>query len=244
MESVQKERSNQRGKIFSNFISKDALDVNLAGISDFLPWLDRVLVIIDKVGDEVDQNVLLNQIRRSIKNHDDSSSIKSMTSLNQVIGYIKAKYLIDPRLDLLSLSHLKELRSPQTLDQSLKNISLILPRLKLLQQYNLLPKLSKGILYGLELRSFSQLRLQLYNNSKSLTLDEDKRNDIQSNILASNDNSVITDIREMKNKTINEGNSLDEIVKHFEFFIKSWIKRQCSYNVWWLIVKSIQHLKN
>ena len=89
--------------------------------------------------------------------------------------------MIDPRLGPLSLSHLKELRPPQTLDQSLKNISLILHRLKLLQQYNLLPKLSKGILYGLELRSFSQLRLQLYNNSKSLTLDEDKRNDIQSN---------------------------------------------------------------
>ena len=88
MESVQKERSNQRGKIFSNFISRDRLDVNLAGISDFLPWLDKVLVIMDKVCDEVDQNMLLNQIRRSIKNHDDSSSIKSMTSLNQVIGYI------------------------------------------------------------------------------------------------------------------------------------------------------------
>ena len=122
MESEQKERSNQRGKIFSNFISRDALDANLAGISDFLPWLNRVLVIMDKVGSEAVQNVLLNQIRRSIKNHDDSSSIKSMTSLNQVIGYIKAKYLIDPRLGPLSLSPLKELRPPQTLDQSLKNI--------------------------------------------------------------------------------------------------------------------------
>ena len=98
------------------------------------------------------------------------------------------------------MSHFKELRPPKTLDQSLKIISLILPRLKLLQQYNLLPKLNKGILYGLELRSFSQLKLQVYNNDKSLTLDADKRNDFQSCILASNDDSNITEIWEMKNK--------------------------------------------
>ena len=35
MESVQKERSNQRGKIFSNFIARDAHDVSLYSISDF-----------------------------------------------------------------------------------------------------------------------------------------------------------------------------------------------------------------
>ena len=58
MESVQKEKSNQRSKIFNNFISRDALDVDLVTISDFLPWLDRVLVIMDKVGSEADQNVL------------------------------------------------------------------------------------------------------------------------------------------------------------------------------------------
>ena len=62
MESIQKEKSNQRGKIFNNFISKDALDVDLVTIADFLPWLDRVLVILDKVGSEADQNVVLNQI--------------------------------------------------------------------------------------------------------------------------------------------------------------------------------------
>ena len=81
-----------------------------------------------------------------------------------------------------------------------------------------------SILYGLELQSFSQLRLQLYNSSKSLALDEEKRNDFQANILASNDDNVLTDIREMRNKIINEGNSIDEVVKHFEFFIKFLIQ--------------------
>ena len=74
MESIQKEKSNQRGKIFNNFISKDALDVDLVTIADFLPWLDRVLVILDKVGSEADQNVVLNQIRKSLKNQQDSIS--------------------------------------------------------------------------------------------------------------------------------------------------------------------------
>ena len=127
MESIQKEKSNQRGKIFNNFISKDALDVDLVTIANFLPWLDCVLVILDKVGSEADQNVVLNQIRRSLKNQQDSLSTKNMTSLNQVIGYLKARYLIDPRLGPLSLTPLRELRPPQTIDQSLKNISVILP---------------------------------------------------------------------------------------------------------------------
>jgi len=122
------------------------------------------------------------------------------------------------------MTSLKELRPPQTLDQSLKNISVILPRLKLLQQYNLLPKLGKSILNGLEYRSFSQLRHQLYNNSKSLALDEEKRIDFQANILASNDNNVLADIREMRDKIINEGNNLDEVITHFEFFIKFLIQ--------------------
>ena len=101
----------------------------------------------------------------------------------------------------------------------LKNISIILPRLKLLQTYNLLPKLHKGILNTLELKSFSPLRLQLYNNDKSLTLDTGRRKDFQSCILASNDDSIITEIREMKTKIISEGCNLDKIVRHFEF---SW----------------------
>ena len=63
MESLQKEKSNQRSKIFNNFISREALDVDLVTIADFLLWLDPVLVILDKVVTEADQNMVLNQIR-------------------------------------------------------------------------------------------------------------------------------------------------------------------------------------
>ena len=35
-----KEKANQRGKIFSNYISKDALIINLSSIESFLPWLN------------------------------------------------------------------------------------------------------------------------------------------------------------------------------------------------------------
>ena len=81
---------------------------------------------------------------------------------------------------------------------------------------------------GLEYRSFTQLRLQLYNNSKSLALDGDRRRDFQANILATNDNNILADIKDMRDKTINDGNNLDEIITYFEYFINFLIQETTS----------------
>ena len=91
-----------------------------------------------------------------------------MSGLNQVVTYLKAKYQLHPQLAAFSLTQFRDLRIPlDSIDVSIKNISLILPRLKLLQEYNLLWKLHRGILGNLESKSFISIRLQIYNQKKS-----------------------------------------------------------------------------
>ena len=212
MEAVLKEKASQRSKIFSNYISKDALSINLSNIESFLPWLNQVLKIMEKVGTEIDKDILLEQIRKRLKNQEDYQNTKDMTNLSQVIQFIRSKYMINPRLGQLSLMSLKSLKNPQSLEQSLKNIQQILPKLKLLRSFNLINKLRKGILTSLELRAFTPLRLSLYRNEKT-ELDEEKRNDLQNCLLDANDDNIITEIRGMKSKIISEGDSFEEIVQ-------------------------------
>ena len=174
-ESKDRELHNQRGKIYASFIRQDALDIPLTGIVAFLPWYDRLNKVLSKCGNTLDQSILLGQIKRSIKNPSDSTSIKSMTGLNQVVTYLKGKYKMDPKLAVLSLSNLKELKIPQdSIELSIKNISVVLPRLKLLEAYNLLGKLHRGVLSALEGKCFTCLRLQLYNCKKSKVLDAER----------------------------------------------------------------------
>ena len=97
-----KEKANQRGKIFSNYISKDALSINLSSIESFLPWLNQVLKIMGKVGSEIDKDILLEQIRKTLKNAEDYQNTKDMTNLSQVVQFIRSTYMINPRLGQLS----------------------------------------------------------------------------------------------------------------------------------------------
>ena len=85
-----------------------------------------------------------------------------MSGLNQVVKYLKGKYQMDPKLGILSLSHFKELKFLlESVQLSIKNISVVLPRLKLLQEYKLLGKLHRGVLGSLESKCFVNIRLQL-----------------------------------------------------------------------------------
>ena len=81
-----KEKANQRGKIFSNYIYKDALSINLSSIESFLPWLNQVLKIMDKVGSEIDKDILLEQIRKTLKNAEDYQNTKDMTNHSIRLG--------------------------------------------------------------------------------------------------------------------------------------------------------------
>ena len=81
MEAALKEKASQRSKIFSNHISKDALSINLSNIESFLPWLNQVLKIMEKVGSEIDKDILLEQIRKTLKNPEDYQNTKDMTNL-------------------------------------------------------------------------------------------------------------------------------------------------------------------
>ena len=77
-----------------------------------------------------------------------------MSGLNQVVTYLKSKYQLHPQLGALSLSQFRDLKSPlDNIEVSIKNISLILPRLKLLQEFNLLG--------NLESKSSISIRLQI-----------------------------------------------------------------------------------
>ena len=75
-ENKQKELASQRGKIYSNFIRNDALDVQLTGIETFLVWYNQLIKVMEKCGDSIDQSILLSQIKKSIKHPDDISNTK------------------------------------------------------------------------------------------------------------------------------------------------------------------------
>ena len=107
-----------------------------------------------------------------------------MTGLKQVVIFLKGKYQMNPKLAILTLSPLKDLRIPgESIEQSIRNISIVLTRLKLLESYNLLSKLHRGVLSSLEGKCFTNLRIQLYNNEKSEKLDADRREEFRENIL-------------------------------------------------------------
>ena len=117
---------------------------------------------MEKVGSKIDKYILLEQIRKTLKNLEDYQNTKDMTNLSQVVQFIRIKYMINTRLGQLSLLSLKSLQNPQSLERSPKNIQQIHPKLKLLHSFNLINKLHKGILTSLELRAFTPLMLSLY----------------------------------------------------------------------------------
>ena len=184
--------ANQRGKIYSNFIRTDVLEIQLTGVENFLVWYNQLLKVMEKCGSTIDQGILLAQIKRSIKHPDDITNTRSMSGLNQVVTYLKSKYQLHPQLAALSLSQFKDLKSPlDNIEVSIRNISLILPRLKILQDFNLLGKLHRGILGNLEGKAFISIRLQIYNQKKSKKLDAEKRARFKQNILACDEGSVV-----------------------------------------------------
>ena len=73
-------KQNERGKVYATFIRQDVLEVSLYSISDFLPWYDQLLSVMAKCGDSLDQNILLSQIKKSVKNIEDVNAIKNMTA--------------------------------------------------------------------------------------------------------------------------------------------------------------------
>ena len=132
-------------------------------------------------------------------NVDDINSIKTMTGLNHVVTFLKGEYQMNPRLGILTLSPLKDLRIPgESIEQSMRSISIVLPRLKLLESHDLLGKLHRGVLSSLEGKCFANLRIQLYNNKKSEKLDADRRERFGENILACDDDSVVSDLKILK----------------------------------------------
>ena len=57
---------------------------------------------MDKVGSEIDKDILLEQIRKTLKNAEDYQNTKDMTNLSQVVQFIRNTYMINPRLGQLS----------------------------------------------------------------------------------------------------------------------------------------------
>merc|ERR1711873_13758 len=80
-ENRQKELASQRGKIYSNFIRTDVLEIRLTGVENFLVWYNQLLKVMEKCGDTIDQGILLAQIKRSINHPDDVANTKSMSWL-------------------------------------------------------------------------------------------------------------------------------------------------------------------
>ena len=96
----------------------------------------------------------------------------------------------------------------------------MLPRLKLLETYNLRGKLNRGVLTSLKGKCFTNFRFQLYNNEKSQVLDAERRERFREIILACDDDAVVTDLKRIKSDIITNGGTVDETVTYFKFFIR------------------------
>ena len=91
--------------------------------------------------------------------------------------------------------------------------------MKLLETYNLLGKLHRGVLSSLEGKCFTSFRLQLYNNKKSQILDAERRERFRENILVCDDDTDVTDLKGIKTDIMATGGTLDKTVTYFKFFI-------------------------
>ena len=131
-----KERASERSKVISNYVKNNAIDIQLSCIPDFLEWYMQVSSVMMKCSISLYQNLLLVQMKNSISNKEDVAVIKPMTGLNQAVNYLHTKFEANSRLALLNLSPLKALRIPgNDTVQSLKNVNLILHKLKICLLY-------------------------------------------------------------------------------------------------------------
>ena len=94
-ENELKERAGERSKLFNNYLRNDAIDAQLNSVSDFLECYSQVTSIMVKCGSSLDQNMLLAQIKKSIRNKEDETVMKPMTGLSQAVNYLCTEYAVN-----------------------------------------------------------------------------------------------------------------------------------------------------
>ena len=94
-ENELKERAGERSKLFNNYLRNDAIAAQLNSVSDFLECYSQVTSIMVKCGSSLDQNMLLAQIKKSIRNKEDETVMKPMTGLSQAVNYLCTEYTVN-----------------------------------------------------------------------------------------------------------------------------------------------------
>ena len=69
--------------------------MNLKDNTCFIPWMSRILNLIEEAGAEANKPILCNKIKKSMANRFDVETIKTIFTFEDLMIYVNTRYLAD-----------------------------------------------------------------------------------------------------------------------------------------------------
>ena len=118
-------------------------------MKDFVAWIFAVETILEKV-EGCDEVRICQMIKNSIQNKGDRRQIEGENDINQVLHYMKQKYITCEDMIGSSIQHLLKLQDPETISQALYNSQEISATLRKMENLGILDKIENTYLMALE----------------------------------------------------------------------------------------------
>ena len=142
-------------------------------MKDFVPWIFAVETILEKV-EGCDEVRICQMVKNSIINKGDRRQIEGENDINQVIHYMKTKYVTCEDMIGSSLQHLLKLQDPETVSQALYNSQEISATLRKMENLGILDKIENTYLMILEMKAFEPKGRDTYILEKRIKLETKK----------------------------------------------------------------------
>ena len=142
-------------------------------MKDFVAWIFAVETILEKV-EGCDEIRICQMIKNSIQNKGDRRQIEGETDINQVLHYMKQKYITCEDMIGSSIQHLLKLQDPETISQALYNSMEISATLRKMENLGILDKIENTYLMALEMKAFEPKGRDTYILEKRIKLEPKK----------------------------------------------------------------------
>ena len=142
-------------------------------MKDFVSWIFAVETILEKV-EGCDEVRICQMIKNSIQNKGDRRQIDGENDINQVLQYMKQKYITCEDMIGSSIQHLLKLQDPETVSQALFNSQEISATLRKMENLGILDKIENSYLMALEMKAFEPKGRDTYILEKRVKLEPKK----------------------------------------------------------------------
>ena len=140
---------------------------------DFVAWIFAVETILEKV-EGCDEVRICQMVKNSILNKGDRRQIEGESDINQVLHYMKTKYITCEDMIGSSIQHLLKLQDPETISQALYNSQEISATLRKMENLGILDKIENTYLMALEMKAFESKGRDTYILEKRIKLEPKK----------------------------------------------------------------------